>query len=95
MSFCFYNYNDEPYQKFMLDIMLSLEYYFEEKETIFQSENNDWLQVIFFTQGKFEIGFSIMQTNHYPYVAISHVRFLELGNYECLFNKQSSFLYKT
>lgn len=36
-----------------------------------------------------------MHENFFPYVALSHVRFLELGAYECLFNKQSSFLYKT
>lgn len=35
LSFVFYNWYDELYQKFMLDIMLSLEYHFEDRETIF------------------------------------------------------------
>lgn len=55
----YYNWSDDPYQSFMVDVLLSLEPRLELAEVTLMEENEDWLEVLFFTSGIYYVGFEI------------------------------------
>lgn len=64
----YYNFNDEPFKEFMLNLLMFLEVKREENATIIIDENCEWEEVIFFQKGVFACGFSINKQVFFPKV---------------------------
>ena len=91
----FYDWQDDPYQNFMVDILLSLEPRFEPKDKILINENEEWLEVLFFTQGIYLVGFEINRKKYFVLNFNSANNMEAIGAYGCMFNERALFTYKT
>ena len=88
---CHYGWEDEDYQSFMSELIIELEPRFEKENTVLLQENEEWLEVLFFTKGKIGIGFELNKVSKF---VVHMENNAVLGAYGCSFNKRSQFIYK-
>lgn len=88
----FYNWENEYYQTFMLDILQNLEPRFEDKNVVLINELEEFNEVFFFNLGTYEIGFEI---NHKEYYVLRYKNSNCIGAYGATFNVRALFKYKT
>jgi hypothetical protein len=83
-------WSDEPYQKFMKALLLSLEPRYSKVGEILINENQEGLEVIFIEKGEYMVGFEI---NKEDKRILKFQKGNIIGGYECTFNKRSIYKY--
>ena len=96
----YYRWTNPGYIEFMIQIMSFLEPRYFQVNTIILNELEEHNEVIYFTDGKFKVGFEVNGHEHYV------IRYqnssknatsigMDIGQYGCTFNKSSRFNFKT
>ena len=88
----FYTWNDFVYNNFMMDLLQKLEPRFEVKGTILIDELDEVNEILFFPEGKYEIGFEI---NGQKKFILEYRYFNMIGGYYATINQNSQFIFKT
>jgi hypothetical protein len=88
----FYTWHDFVYRNFMMDLMQNLEPRFEKAGTILIDELDEVDEVLFFPQGRYEIGFEI---NGQKIFMLEYRQYNIIGAYYATFNQHSQEIYRT
>ena len=87
----YYDWDDEVYRNFMLDIFQNMEPFFEHKHKYIHRELADVGEVFFLQKGLIDIGFELNKKDR-PVLRVKKGAII--GGYNCTFNTKTMYVYK-
>lgn len=79
----YYNWTDQYYRNFMVELLKNLQPRMEEKDIILFNELDDVTEILFLNKGQIDIGFEINRKKHF---VLRQRQKLIVGDQECTFN---------
>ena len=88
-------HNDIEYENFMRELLKYLEPIEIESNTIIVNELDEFLEILFFTEGIHKVGYMLNKKETYINVYKAEIKGSPIGMYGVTFYKRSTVIYKT
>lgn len=87
----YYDWDDQIYRDFMIELFMQLEPRFEQKGSILYHELEEIQEILFIENGMLDVGFEI---NSNPHMVLRVYHGTMVGAYNCTYHRRTMFVYK-
>lgn len=90
-----YGWNDEPYYMFMFDVLRALAVRREDRLSVLQEQNDEVLEVLFFSKGSYAAGFVLNRSPKFCMKFTNPKNSNVINAFACTYHLRSDWIYKT